>query len=193
MTLGDKKFDRYLLPAYPPLALIAAAGWVGVGGWLARRRGEEKAGAQTAVLLGLVALLQLASLLSAAPTYLSYYSPLPGGPRRAPQVMQIGWGEGLDEAAAYLKELRGGEEATVASWYRSSFATYYGGPTLSIKADPTPAEQAAVDNADYIVIYIHQWQRDLPPALLARLRGQKPLHSVWINGLEYVRIYERRP
>jgi hypothetical protein len=193
MTLGDKKFDRYLLPAYPPLALIAAAGWTGASGWLARRRGGQQAGAQTAVLLGLVALLQLASLLSAAPAYLSYYSPLPGGTRRAPQVMQIGWGEGLDEAAAYLKELPGGEEATVASWYRSSFATYYDGPTLSIKADPTPAEQAAVDNADYLVIYIHQWQRDLPPALLARLRGQEPLHSVWINGLEYVRIYERRP
>jgi hypothetical protein len=42
------------------------------------------------------------SALWTFPYYLSYYNPLMGGPRKAPQVMQIGWGEGLDQAGRYL-------------------------------------------------------------------------------------------
>jgi hypothetical protein len=34
MTLGQKKFDRYFLPAYPALELVAAAGWLAAARWL---------------------------------------------------------------------------------------------------------------------------------------------------------------
>jgi hypothetical protein len=42
---------------------------------------------------------------------------------------------------------------------------------------------------DYIIIYINQIQRDQPSDLLAYLNTIKPLHSVWIDGVEFVRIY----
>jgi len=193
MNFGDKKFDRYLLPAYPPLALLAAAGWSALSRPFVVRASSRSSRHAPLVLLTLVAALQLASLLTTAPYYLSYYNPLLGGSRRAPQVMQVGWGEGLDEAGRYLRAKPDAANLTVASWYRSSFAYYFDGPTLSIKADPTPAEQAAIDDADYAVIYIHQWQRDLPPDLLTRLAALEPEHTISLNGLEYVRIYQLRP
>lgn len=44
---------------------------------------------------------------------------------------------------------------------------------------------------DYAVIYIHQWLRQAPKQLLDYLAQRTPEHSIWINGLEYVRIYKR--
>ena len=44
-------------------------------------------------------------------------------------------------------------------------------------------------NSDYAVTYIHQWQLGLPPQLLGFLSWQEPEHTIWINGLEYTRIY----
>jgi hypothetical protein len=46
------------------------------------------------------------------------------------------------------------------------------------------------NKSDYVVVYIHQWQRDLPSEVLDRLRDLQPEYSVWINGLEYVRVYK---
>ncbi len=49
MTIGSKRFDRYLLPIYPALDLVAAIGWVVVLGWLADRwpRRAKAAGRDT--------------------------------------------------------------------------------------------------------------------------------------------------
>ena len=44
--------------------------------------------------------------------------------------------------------------------------------------------------ADYVVIYIHQWQRDIPPLLLDYLRDKTPEKSFWIDGIEYARVYK---
>jgi hypothetical protein len=45
-------------------------------------------------------------------------------------------------------------------------------------------------NADYVVAYYtHQVQRGVPARLLDYLAHQEPEHVVWIDGLEYVRLY----
>lgn len=46
------------------------------------------------------------------------------------------------------------------------------------------------NKSDYIVVYIHEWQRELPREVLERLRDLQPEYSVWINGLEYVWVYK---
>jgi hypothetical protein len=107
--------------------------------------------------------------------------------------MQIGWGEGLDAAGRYLNAKPGSDRLTVASWYRSALAYYFDGGTISIKAGLTPEEEAAIQEADYAVLYIHQWQRDAPHTLLDEFASRVPEHTVEINGLEYVRIYDLRP
>ena len=38
------------------------------------------------------------------PYYFTYYNPLVGGSRTAPDVMTVGWGEGLDAAARWLNQ-----------------------------------------------------------------------------------------
>jgi hypothetical protein len=189
MNLGDKKFDRYLIPIYPALHLVSAAGWVAALRWIA---GSWSPKAAEVWLLGLLALLagwQLLSLWTVLPYPLSYYNPLLGGGERAPHVMQIGWGEGLDEAGRYLNQKAGSDTLTVASWYRSVLAYHFDGHTISINGQLTPEEEAAIQSADYAVLYIHQWQRDIPPTLLDQFASRVPEHTIEINGLEYAQIY----
>jgi len=43
---------------------------------------------------------------------------------------------------------------------------------------------------DYAIIYISQLQRNNPALILDYLK-QKPVeHTIWINGIEYARIYK---
>ena len=194
MTLGGKKFDRYLLPAYGTLAFLAAGGWVAMAHWLAGKFSHpliQKYGA-TAVISTAI-LLQAYSLISVYPYYLSYYSPLLGGGRKAPQTMLIGWGEGLDAAARYMNQKEDAENLLVASWYPPSFSFFFDGRVMDLPAVVSPEYEEQLSQADYAVVYIHQWQRNLPANLLARFQKQTPEHTIWINGIEYVKIYNLQP
>jgi len=90
MTLGAKKFDRYLLPVFPFMATLAALGWWSLLEPVFARRPRG-----APLLLGALVMAQAVGTLATFPYYLSYYNPLLGGARRAPDVMLIGWGEGL--------------------------------------------------------------------------------------------------
>jgi 4-amino-4-deoxy-L-arabinose transferase-like glycosyltransferase len=191
MNLGTKRFDRYFLPFYPLLDLAAGAGLaalVAVFSGKARWLGY-------ALLAGLIG-LQAGQLISVHPYYLSYYNPLLGGPARAPEVMMIGWGEGLDQAGRYLSAKPEAADLEVVAWYNQGpFSYFFSGASqhISINTPPSPARLAEILQADYIVVYINQWQRNAPADLLAALSGRQPEHTVWIDGLEYVRIYRMNP
>jgi hypothetical protein len=190
-SLGAKKFDRYLLPAYAALDLVAAAGYVAIARALEAGRFRLLKRYAAPLLLVTVVVVQAAGTLSTFPYYLSYYNPLMGGSRKAPETMLIGWGEGLDQAAEYLTGLSNKHALVPASWYMDVFAQSFWGPALPIplEFDISEAELEYLLNADYAVIYIHQWQREMPKQLLNVLVERTPVHSIWIDGLEYVRIY----
>ncbi len=196
MSLGSKKFDRYYLPAYLPLDLLAAAGWLALASWLATRFAVvRKYALQLFLLVGVVG-LQALGAVRAAPYYLTYYNPLLGGIRKAPAVMTIGWGEGLNEAALYLKSKPGFCDKRIISWYANAYNWYsvsFGCEARPVEFRPETTLDEYLANYDYAVIYINQLQRNFPPQLLEYLDKQTPEHSVWIDGVEYVRIYRLSP
>ncbi len=192
MTLADKKFDRYLLPAHAPLLLIAGWGLVQLAGSLSWLR---KPSWRVPAMLAAVCSLQLISAAFIYPYYLSYYNPVLAAITRPQNVMQIGWGEGLDQAANYLKAQPGIDQMQVASWYSTSFNLLYENKANDI---PIVLELSETDllrtlTNDYLVIYIHQWQRGTPQNLLTALQSSEPEHVVTINGIEYVRVYHQDP
>lgn len=194
MSLGAKKFDRYLLPVYPPLDLIAAVGWVAAARSLTSMRSAAvKTGA--AVAVGLAVALQVATAFRAFPYYFSYYNPMLGGARKAPEVMMIGWGEGLDQAARALNAVPNAEQLLVSTWFwNGPFSYYYKGRMLPGRlAPPDTVVGRNWREADYCVVYINQRQRGrLPRALLDDLEPLRPAMTVRIQGLEYVQIYDLR-
>jgi len=178
MTISPKKLDRYLMPAYPALVILAAIAiesafrtvltgrrlWFGILG---------------------VAAVQAAFIISVQPYSLSFYNPLLGGAPMASRAMIVGWGEGLDQVAAYLEALPDAQDVVVASLYRDGVM-----PLIRGRGVRLPAWQ----EANYFVNYINMDQRGLVPVGLQRLVDELPPDfAVRLTGLEYVRVYRIPP
>ncbi len=193
VSLSSQKYDRYLLPAWLALLLLAGWGWAGLlaklGRLLTRRRGPF-AQAAAGLLLSLALLAgQGADGARLYPYYYSYYNPLLGGLDRAAQVMMVGWGEGLDEAGMVLDALPNAGGLRVMSWYGDgSFSYFFQGRTVAMYKRTSLAE---VKQMDYVVLYYQQIQRQEPsPEILDFLASLSPIQTIRVDGLELVQIYK---
>jgi hypothetical protein len=195
-TLSAKKFDRYLLPAYAPLDILAGMGWTCLVAALATaRKGFLKTfGRYAAMLIVLLVVALQASLsLHTFPYYFTYYDPLMGGGQRAPAVMHIGWGEGLDQAARYLNQKPNAAQLSAISWGSTGCLSYFfKGSTRSILLEQTADEVQLrrLLDSDYAVIYINQEQAQLARPVLDYVARLKPEHTIWLNGIRYADIYK---
>lgn len=188
MSVGAKKFDRYILPAFLALDVIAALGWVALGQWVAERMGIRRALAVTATA-GLVLGHALLTAMH-APYYLTYFNPLTGGSATAPGVLWVGWGEGLDEAARWLNTQPNARESrTAAFYYDGPFSYYYDGAASNLGYG-SPLFWLGID---YAVTYINQVQRQVPaPETIAYFEGREAVHTVRFRGLDLAKVYDLR-
>jgi 4-amino-4-deoxy-L-arabinose transferase-like glycosyltransferase len=176
MTLGAKKFDRYVLPVVPTLVVLASVGW-----WLLVERVRQPPG-RWVTGIGLLA-LTIAPLVLTYPYPLSYYNPLLGGGPAAQRSVMIGNGEGLDQAARWLAVQPNVTELRVAAHSWDILAGL-------VPADGEPLRDGIPDDADYIVTYGRRIQmRRWGPSLERYLAANPPVYTVWINGIEYVHIH----
>ena len=175
-----------------PLELVAGAGLVQLARWAAQLLREKwRTTLIGAILLSLVA-VQAALAWGVFPYFFNYYNPLLGGSRRAVEVMQIGWGEGLDQAARYINDKPNSDKIRVIAWYGSGPFLYFSDSrvrSLDVDHPWSVDDWGEFNTSEYAVVYIQQWQRNLPAEVLDRLRALTPEYSVWIDGLEYVRVY----
>ncbi len=193
MSLGSKKFDRYLLPVYLPLDLVAGAGWYAAAHWVAQALAPRLRASYS--ILGVfifVTAFQAYGTLRTYPYYNTYFDPLLGGLRAAPRVMSVGWGEGLQDAAIFLQHQPDIHHKTIYTWYSLAFNWYAAG--LGVRAqfadvsDAIPLSQYQA--SDYIVVYINQAQRHYPPALLDYLATQQPAYTARIDGVDFAWVYQ---
>lgn len=191
MTLGAKKFDRYLLPAFPALDVLAALGWLGLGDWVIGLLGHQFRPnhplSLSPALLVCFLLHALPGLLH-YPYYLTYYNPLTGGSRTAPSVLFVGWGEGLDQAARWLNEQPDAKNLRVVSWYGNGPLSYFLSSREPVASFWSPDFWF---DTDYAVVYVNQWQRRIPaPEAADFFANRTPAHTVTAGGLELARIYD---
>jgi hypothetical protein len=195
MTVPAKKFDRYVLPIFLALDVLAALGWLSLSlrpwrpdapAWLRRVRVISP----TAALLTLAFVLHGLFTALTYPYYLTYYNPLAGGSRTAPAALFVGWGEGLDAAARWLNEQPGSENFRVAAWYADGPFSYFSDSQAVPMGYSSPLSWL---DTDYAVTYINQWQRQLPsPAAVAWFEAQTPAYEVNKDGLTLARVYDLR-
>ena len=197
VSLVGRRGDRYILPVYPALDLLAAMALA----WLVQLTGPAPGAEQASSgharaasrrltsgrrrwLLAVLLMAQVLGVLWLHPYYFNYFNPLLGGGLTAPYLINVGWGEGLDRAASYLNQLPGASQANVAAWYSGQFAPFFKGQTIDM-ASNEPAL-----TADYSVLYINQWQRGFPSGeLLAYFGERQPLYSVQLGGISYAQVY----
>jgi hypothetical protein len=184
VTLAQKKFDRYLLPAFPMLDLLA-----GLGLWLAWRAFRLRVSERSRVL-PLLCVLALAVLVvwptaSVFPHYLTYYNPVLGGGPAAARMILVGYGEGLIDAARWFNLRPDAEGLTVAADSHDVFQAAFIGQAVPLSDRPP-------ESAAYVVLYHYQSQIHLWPRVLATYRNREPEHVIRLNGIEYARIYRVR-
>jgi hypothetical protein len=184
--------SRYMIPAMVILDVVAAVGWLAVLQLILQFKVRWMSYAGVFVILFSLLAIQLGGDISVYPYFYSYYNPLMGGGEKAGKTIFVGSGEGLDEAGRYLSQKPNASQLTAMSWYGSGcFSYYFSGKTIIM---PTKIDDSYIAgrivNADYLVVYTNQWFRRTPPGLFDILDQVRPEHSIWINGIEYVRIYK---
>lgn len=181
-TLSAKKFDRYLLPVFPVLNILAAYGWYHL---LARLGGARVASQRGPLMLGFIGAMVVSQFMLIWPNrpyYLAYYNPLTGGTRAASNQILVGWGEGLDMAARYLNDKPDADQLLVASQNTAQFSMFFAGRSALIR-------DVALVEPDYFVLYSNRLQRQFDPEVTSLLSGQTPEYVASVNGLEYARVY----
>jgi 4-amino-4-deoxy-L-arabinose transferase-like glycosyltransferase len=189
MTLGAKKLDRYALPIFPALGVLAAVGLSAAYRWLHNVMAAASS-ATTASMLpwkgtaaALVFVLAIWPAAATYPYYLSFYNPLLGGGPAAQRTVMVGNGEGLDQVASWLNDRPGAADHWIIA---HSFDILQ----PLIEASGEPLRDRVPANADFVVLYRFQIQIGQSPRVLDEyLHRRTPEHVVWINGVEYARIY----
>jgi 4-amino-4-deoxy-L-arabinose transferase-like glycosyltransferase len=183
MTLGPKKFDRYVLPTWPALCILGAVGLWFAWQWLRRHALTRWRQRATVILAGSVLLVEVAQPLLVRPYYLSYYNPLFGGGATAQQVVLIGWGEGMDQVGAYLRSRPDAAGGQVLSALPELLRPFVEVPVRDV-------DTLADGGANYAIVYLESVQRGANPAIYATIRETLPLKTITINGIDYAHIHQ---
>ena len=191
ITIVSKSNPRYMIPAYNVLLLLSAFGWISTVQWINQSISSKIIKFVSFGVISAITVFTLISAMLTYPYFYSYYNPIMGGSAKAGATKFIGSGEGLDQAARYLNTKPDAEHLTAMSWYGSGcFSYFFDGKTIII---PTGIGDDYIfdhlNKADYIVVYTNQWFRRIPPELFNVLDGITPEKEIWINGIEYARVY----
>jgi len=183
--LSPKKQDRYLLPVFPLLDILAVLGWARVFFGFKVQSSKFKV-----VQWGIAILVaaQAAIALPWYPYFLAYFNPLMGGLPRAVETTLVGWGEGMAQAAAYLNQKPNAENMFVASTPSQTFLPYFKGRGENFYTNDVALR------ADYVIIYRAQQQRLAPsPEIVRAFMARQPEKVITIHGVPYAWIFANQP
>jgi 4-amino-4-deoxy-L-arabinose transferase-like glycosyltransferase len=186
-NLSPKKLDRYVMAVIPALTLLAGVGWDWVINEILSLTAAWSSLWRSLVLtmpLILIA-IQATFTISNYPYILTYYNPLLGGYARASQQVPVGWGEGLEQAAAWINTQPNAANLLVSTWYSDMVRPYLRSGTASFSSSGKGQL-----TADYVIFYINQKQRQKPNSAVVNYFNQRdPVFQVDYHGTPYTWIY----
>ncbi len=188
ITLGDKKHERYALPALVMLDVLGGIGLAAAAAWVMGRAPIGRPFARW-IVRGAFALLICGQCWLAArqaPYYFTFYNPLVGGTAAAASTLLVGIGEGSEQAADYLNSLPDAPDLHVVASLANVVAPFMRGQAGLWQPDNV------VFAADYLVLYRRERQLGLPSrAMLDYITAAWPLrHTVEINDVPYAWVYQ---
>jgi 4-amino-4-deoxy-L-arabinose transferase-like glycosyltransferase len=196
MSLFPKKFNRYLVPVFPALDILAAVGLAWLAGRFSKLIRGSDAQARTLrqrityVPTFLIALLAMLNTALWHPYSITYFNTALGGPSMGAQVFLEGWGEGFEQVATWLNQQPDITGVVTVSPMVSSLRPYM---RRRAQVDD-PSGDELPDKTGYMVVYIRQVQGGAPDPPFDQFYGRAaPLHTVRIHGVDYAWIYRIPP
>jgi 4-amino-4-deoxy-L-arabinose transferase-like glycosyltransferase len=196
MSLFPKKFNRYIEPIFPALDVLAAAGLVWIGDWrleIGKRRGLQSpiSNLQSRIAMAIGGAITVAALANVAywhPYEIAAYNQALGGARAGAYAFLTGWGEGLDQAAAWLNEQPDITGVRVATTQPGALQPY-----MRDGAQAVGVSDRLPNRTGYIVVYVRSTQGFVWPPFDQFYPAAVPLHVVRIHGVDYAWIYQAPP
>jgi len=193
---------HYILSSHVSLDGIAALGWgmmIGRLGTDAITAGKSEVNLKRsrrirAAGVALIALLQLGSALAFYPYYYTYYNPIMVW--LSGQTPAYDYGEGFEQAAAYLTQKPDAESLKVLSFRgRGPFSYFFPGETIILNPlfmeEPGMASMIErLRQADYLVLNDALGMRtERTQLFVSALNGIAPEHTIHIKGIYDIHIY----
>jgi 4-amino-4-deoxy-L-arabinose transferase-like glycosyltransferase len=184
MTLAAKKWERYLLPAFVAIDVLAAWGIVQATELLAFKVRWPAVSWRATLFLILALLAQAILVIRHQPYFGTHFNQLLGGTKVAQNILHLGLqGEGMDLAADFLNNLPGVDRLRVATqpgdWlmYQKSFE----GLQVGLQDDP-----------QFLLFHINHIQRpELKreyQTIWDKCKQEGPFWSASFDGVPYVWI-----
>ena len=147
LSLFPKQHNRYLVPAFPAIDILAAVGLMRLLDWRAIR---------ASVASMLLALVGIAAALNVAfwhPYEITAFNQLFGGAKAGAQTFLVGWGEGMEQAATWLNEQPDITTVTTASTLKAPLSVYLRpGTSVMLPRLDLP------EKIGYVVVYVRDVQ-----------------------------------
>jgi 4-amino-4-deoxy-L-arabinose transferase-like glycosyltransferase len=191
MSLFPKKHYRYLVPAFPSVDILAAAGLIwGVERLQQMTRIRHWDGKRqrhlTELIGGAIAVIAFVNAVWYHPYSIAAANQLFGGAQTGANTFLAGWGEGFDQVAEWLNVQPDSEHVTTITHWSSVLNPLLAGDGYAEADD----RGRLPDGAGYVVVYRSQAQRALEPPYREMHDHAPPLHTVSIHGVEYAWIYD---
>jgi hypothetical protein len=185
---------HYIMATYASWSLVSGLAIAFVISYIQNRFSEGRKRIVPFLTTAGVLAFQAIFAFNYSPYYLNFSNPIMEALQEGPQTAVSGFGEGLELAAEYLAEKPNADKLTVMSWYGiGPFSFYFPGQTENLYPSGmwSPGLISRLEKSDYLVIYYsHQIGRNMPAKLMHEIKGLEPDHSIWINGVEYIRIFK---
>lgn len=196
MSVFPKKFNRYIEPVFPALDILAAVGILGVARWglgvgrFFHRPSSivHRPSLLRVALAGLVAVASIANVAFWHPYEIVAYNQALGGARAGAYAFLTGWGEGLEQAAAWLNAQPDITGVRVATTQPGALQPY-----MRDGAQAVAASDQLPDHTGYLVVYVRSTQGLVWPPFDQFYPAAAPLHVVQIHGVDYAWIYQAPP
>jgi 4-amino-4-deoxy-L-arabinose transferase-like glycosyltransferase len=220
LSLFPNKLNRYLVPAFPTVDILAAIGLSALITFCVHqisrlaslkisaapssdapiratlRTDRSKTAKRSAFCIlhfAFLTVVSLAALINAAwyhPYGIAYFNQALGGPAAGAGAFLYGTGEGMQQVAAWLNQQPDITGVVTVSPMIQTLQPYMRRGARAIN----PADGKLPHKAGYVVVYGRQTQREalLPPFDQFYGRGV-PLHIVNIHGVDYAWIYQAPP
>jgi 4-amino-4-deoxy-L-arabinose transferase-like glycosyltransferase len=195
LSLFPNKLNRYLIPAFPTVDILAAIGLMAIAdcrlqiadSWLDQSKIQNL---QSKIMIGLISLLAVINAAWYHPYGIAYFNQALGGPQAGASTFLYGTGEGMEQVAAWLNQQPDITGVVAVSPMVQTLQPYLRRGARAIN----PSDGVLPNKSGYVVVYGRQTQREalLPPFDQFYGRGV-PLHVVTIHGVDYAWIYQAPP